>query len=447
MNREILRLALPNIVSNITVPVMGIASTMIAGNLGGGDTTRAIGSLAVGVSIFNFIYWNCSFLRMGTSGLTAQAYGAKNHRECTATLARTLLVAAVLGALILLLQYPLGQTAIWAMNGDELVAEYFYARIWAVPAGIMLFGLNGWFIGMQNARIPMWIAILQNVVHVGCSWFFAFRCGMGIAGIGYGSVVAQYLGVALAAVLIVANYREFITRIDWSAVFDMRPIRRFLVVNRDIIVRRTRRAVAAPLHPQLDLLVAGRRGGLRRHLPRLVARPAARLHPEQPRIIGLHHRNGRRLHRLDHRHSDRQFAPLSDGRHHGRSDPHAGHARLDDSVDDHLLRHLLRLLAADRQQRVVVRLPALHAAARRIAILHDPPFEGHLPAGGRRLTPYGIRPCEGSCIAGADLSGQEGGGYSLMQRICAPQLRSADPSSFLWFDSSTNAPAFGLSGA
>ena len=237
MNREILRLALPNIVSNITVPVMGIASTMIAGNLGGGDTTRAIGSLAVGVSIFNFIYWNCSFLRMGTSGLTAQAYGAKNHRECTATLARTLLVAAVLGALILLLQYPLGQTAIWAMNGDELVAEYFYARIWAVPAGIMLFGLNGWFIGMQNARIPMWIAILQNVVHVGCSWFFAFRCGMGIAGIGYGSVVAQYLGVALAAVLIVANYREFITRIDWSAVFDMRPIRRFLVVNRDIIVR------------------------------------------------------------------------------------------------------------------------------------------------------------------------------------------------------------------
>ena len=237
MNREILRLALPNIVSNITVPVMGIASTMIAGNLGGGDTTRAIGSLAVGVSIFNFIYWNCSFLRMGTSGLTAQAYGAKNHRECTATLARTLLVAAVLGALILLLQYPLGQTAIWAMNGDELVAEYFYARIWAVPAGIMLFGLNGWFIGMQNARIPMWIAILQNVVHVGCSWFFAFRCGMGIAGIGYGSVVAQYLGVALAAVLIVANYRELITRIDWSAVFDMRPIRRFLVVNRDIIVR------------------------------------------------------------------------------------------------------------------------------------------------------------------------------------------------------------------
>ena len=236
MNREILRLALPNIVSNITVPVMGIASTMIAGNLGG-DATQAIGSLAVGVSIFNFIYWNCSFLRMGTSGLTAQAYGAGNMHECTNMLARTLLVAASLGALILLLQYPLGKAAIWAMHGDAMVAEYFYARIWAVPAGIILFGFNGWFIGMQNARIPMYIAILQNVVHVGCAWFFAFRCRMGIAGIGYGSVVAQYLGVALAATLVFSHYRRYITRIDWSAVFDLRPIRRFLTVNRDIIVR------------------------------------------------------------------------------------------------------------------------------------------------------------------------------------------------------------------
>ena len=236
MNREILRLALPNIVSNITVPVMGIASTMIAGNLGG-DATRTIGSLAVGVSIFNFIYWNCTFLRMGTSGLTAQAYGAGNIHECTNMLARTLLVAASLGALILLLQYPLGKVAIWAMHGDALVAEYFRARIWAVPAGIILFGFNGWFIGMQNARIPMYIAILQNVVHIGCAWFFAFRCSMGIAGIGYGSVVAQYLGVTLAAILVVSHYRKYITRIDWSAVFDLRPIRRFLTVNRDIIVR------------------------------------------------------------------------------------------------------------------------------------------------------------------------------------------------------------------
>ena len=237
MNREILRLALPNIVSNITVPVMGIASTMIAGNLGGGDTTRAIGSLAVGVSIFNFIYWNCSFLRMGTSGLTAQAYGAKNHRECTATLARTLLVAAVLGALILLLQYPLGQTAIWAMNGDELVAEYFYARIWAVPAGIILFGFNGWFTGMQNAVFPMLTAITVNVVHILCSLWFAFGMDMGIVGIAYASVIAQWTGVGLSSLLLTLKYRQLLTSVNWSEVLDFKPLKTFFIINRDIILR------------------------------------------------------------------------------------------------------------------------------------------------------------------------------------------------------------------
>ena len=148
MNREILRLALPNIVSNITVPLMGIVSTAIAGHWGE-DSAATIGALAIGVSIFNFIYWNCSFVRMGTSGLTAQAFGAGNYRECTNMLARALSVAGVMGCVMLLLQYPLGELALWAMNGGEMTREYFYTRIWAVPAGILLFGFNGWFTGMQ----------------------------------------------------------------------------------------------------------------------------------------------------------------------------------------------------------------------------------------------------------------------------------------------------------
>lgn len=237
MNRAILRLALPNIVSNITVPVMGIASTVIAGNLGGSDPTHTIGSLAIGVSIFNFIYWNCSFLRMGTSGLTAQAYGARDDRGCTYTLARTLVVALVLGLVLVALQYPIGEAAIRAMNGNDLVAQYFYARIWAVPAGIMLFGFSGWFIGMQNATAPMVIAILQNLVHVACSLWFCFRLDMGIAGIGYASVAAQYLGAAAAAWIVWRNYRRFITRIDLRTLLDLGPIRRFMAVNRDIILR------------------------------------------------------------------------------------------------------------------------------------------------------------------------------------------------------------------
>lgn len=188
MNREILRLAVPNIISNITVPLMGIVSSAVAGHLD--NSAATIGALAIGVSIFNFIYWNCSFVRMGTSGLTAQAFGAGNFHECTNMLVRGILVAAILGLLVICFQNPLGRLALWAMNGNEIVHDYFYARIWAVPAGIMLFGFNGWYTGMQNAVIPMCIAVTVNIVHVSTSLWLVFGHGMGITGIAYGSVVA-----------------------------------------------------------------------------------------------------------------------------------------------------------------------------------------------------------------------------------------------------------------
>ncbi len=236
INREILRLALPNIVSNITVPLMGIASTAIAGHWGT-DSTATIGALAIGVSIFNFIYWNCSFVRMGTSGLTAQAFGAGNFRECTNMLARAVVVAIAMGLLTLALQSPIGKLALWAMNGDEMTRAYYYARIWAVPAGILLFGLNGWFTGMQNAVIPMFTAITVNVIHIACSLWFAFGFNLGIVGIAYASVLAQWTGVLFAIVLLIGKFRRVLTPIDWSEVFDLKRLKTFFSINRDIILR------------------------------------------------------------------------------------------------------------------------------------------------------------------------------------------------------------------
>ena len=235
-NREILRLALPNIVSNITVPMMGIASTAIAGHWGD-DSTATIGALAIGVSIFNFIYWNCSFVRMGTSGLTAQAFGAGNFRECSNMLARALLVSAVLGVAMLLLQIPIGELALWAMNGTPMTRAYYYARIWAVPAGILLFGLNGWFTGMQNAFIPMCTAVVVNLLHIGCSLWFAFGFDLGIVGIAYASVLAQWCGVALSVVLLMRHFGHLLTRIDRAEVLDWSRMRTFFAINRDIILR------------------------------------------------------------------------------------------------------------------------------------------------------------------------------------------------------------------
>lgn len=235
MNKEILRIAIPNIVSSITVPLMGIFSTAIAGHWG--DSAQTIGALAIGVSIFNFIYWNCSFVRMGTSGFTAQAFGAGDFHETTIMLARAVAVSLLLGVAILVLQYPLGELSLWAMNGNAMVADYFYARVWAVPAGIMLFGLNGWFTGMQNAIIPMCTSITVNVVHVLLSLWFVFGFDMGIVGIAYASVVAQWSGLLISLLLLIVCFRKTLRRIDIREAFDLRPLREFFRVNADIIIR------------------------------------------------------------------------------------------------------------------------------------------------------------------------------------------------------------------
>ncbi len=174
---------------------------------------------------------------MGTSGLTAQAYGANDYAECTNMLARALLVSAVIGLLILLLQWPLGEVALHIMNGDEMTRDYFYARIWAVPAGILLFGFNGWFTGMQNAVIPMATAIVVNLIHIGCSFGFAFGLDLGIVGIAYASVLAQYTGVGLSLWLLWRNYGHLLTRIDWHKVLDIAPLKSFFRINRDIMLR------------------------------------------------------------------------------------------------------------------------------------------------------------------------------------------------------------------
>ena len=242
MNREILRIAIPNIISNITVPLMGIASTFIAGRVAGSDGATTIGALSIGVAIFNFIYWNCSFIRMGTSGLTAQAFGAKQHKEYTLMLWRAVVVALGVGLLAFALQWPLGEFSLWFMStgdgaSDAMISDYFYTRIWAVPAGIMLFAFNGWLTGMQNAVVPMAVAILVNVLHIGFSYLFSIVGTMSIDGIALASVVAQWTGVVTTVVIIIALYRNKLERVSWTEVMDMKAMKQFFNINSDIIIR------------------------------------------------------------------------------------------------------------------------------------------------------------------------------------------------------------------
>ena len=215
---------------------MGLVSTGIVGNCKDGGVS-AIGDLALGVSIFNFIYWNCSFIRMATSGLTAQAYGKGDFYETTAMLVRAVIISLTLSILVLIFQKPLGELSLWLMDGNEVVAEYFFARIWAVPAGILLFGLYGWFVGMQNGVIPMVISILVNSLHILFGLWFVNSFNMGITGISYASVVSQWIGLALAITLIIIFFRKTIRPVVLSKVLDFASMKRFFKVNGDIIVR------------------------------------------------------------------------------------------------------------------------------------------------------------------------------------------------------------------
>ena len=174
---------------------------------------------------------------MGTSGLTAQAYGAGNFHETTLLLVRAIFVTAALSLLVLILQRPLGEFALWLMEGDEMVAEYFYARIWAVPAGVTLFALYGWFVGMQNATIPMAVSICVNLLHIVFGWYFVYSFDLGISGIAYASVASQWIGVVLAVALLLIFFRRKLQRISFGEIFDMEGMKRFFKINGDIVIR------------------------------------------------------------------------------------------------------------------------------------------------------------------------------------------------------------------
>ena len=177
-------MALPSIVSNITVPLLGLCDVTVMGHVGG---ARHIGAIAVGSMIFNVMYWLFGFLRMGTSGLTAQAYGARRPDEAASLLQRSLMVAFGIGLLFVVLQLPIRHLSLWLMQASAdirpMVSTYYNICIWGAPAMLGLYVLTGWYIGMQNTRIPMVIAIGQNIINIAISLLLVLGLKMGIEGV------------------------------------------------------------------------------------------------------------------------------------------------------------------------------------------------------------------------------------------------------------------------
>ncbi len=238
MHKYILKLAVPNIISNITIPLIGLVDLALMGHLG---SEVHIGAITLGTMIFNFIYWGFGFLRMSTGGFVAQSVGAKDESECLHILLRAFLLSSVISLFIIALQLPIEWISFQLINGsaevEQLATSYFRIRIWAAPATLGLYVLNGWFLGMQRSSLVMISSILANVFNLAFSFFFVYVLKMNSEGVALGTVVAQYVGLIVSLLLLRYNYGHLFSLFNRQLILKTDFLKRFFRVNSDIFVR------------------------------------------------------------------------------------------------------------------------------------------------------------------------------------------------------------------
>ena len=250
INKDILKLAIPSILANITVPLVGMVDIAVAGHLDVNAATM-IGGIAIGTMLFDLLYWNFGFLRVGTGGLTAQAYGRGDRKECARIFTRAFGIALACAFALIAIQWIFVKAAFLVVDCTpevrSLASKYFFIRIWAAPATLGLMAFKGWFIGMQDSVSPMATDLTVNGMNVLMSIVLALGIkplgyeGMGFAGIAAGTVVAQYSGLLTAALLMFFKYRRntlaTLCPEDLKDVFKGSETRRFFVMNTDLFVR------------------------------------------------------------------------------------------------------------------------------------------------------------------------------------------------------------------
>ncbi len=238
MNRQILKLAIPNVISNITVPLVGIVDIALVGRLG---SSSFIGGVGFGTMVFTLVYTGLAFLRMGTSGLTAQAYGASDFRQAATVLLRALCFSAIAGLILIALQKPLENLLILKLNGSKealgIAGEYFRTRIYAAPATLSVFVFMGWFIGMQNSKIPMIITIVISLTNVVFSSFFVVYLDLGIKGVALGTVISQYVGLTFSLFYFIKYFKRISIFFTLKSIVKIDGLKRFFEVSRDIFIR------------------------------------------------------------------------------------------------------------------------------------------------------------------------------------------------------------------
>jgi MATE family multidrug resistance protein len=237
---HVLRLAGPIVLSNISTPLLGLSDTIIIGRI---PDPAALGAVALGATIFNFVYWGFGFLRMGTTGLTAQSLGAGEPKEVSAHLGRALLIALAIGSALILLQYPIAYVAFALLKGSaevqSLAHGFFSIRIWSAPFTLANFALLGWFIGRQQATTALALQLFMNGLNIALNIIFVIGFGLGVRGVATGTLIAEIAATVLGAALAFRYLRlsGSVAHWTWSRILDATQIARMIAVNRDIMLR------------------------------------------------------------------------------------------------------------------------------------------------------------------------------------------------------------------
>lgn len=236
-HRRVLATAIPIVISNATVPILGAVDTGVVGQLG---QAAPIGAVGIGAVILTGIYWIFGFLRMGTTGLTSQAHGAGRAGEVSAMLTRALMIGLAAGAMILALQWPLFwlgfQLSPASDEVEGLAHGYLAIRVWSAPAAIALYGVTGWLIALERTRAVLLLQVWMNGLNIVLDLWFVLGLGWGVGGVAFATFLAEWSGLALGLWLCRGAFKQPAWR-DWVRVFDTERLREVMAVNRDIMLR------------------------------------------------------------------------------------------------------------------------------------------------------------------------------------------------------------------
>ncbi len=232
------RIAAPMILSNVSVPLLGMVDTGVTGHL---ENSAYLGAVAIGAAIFTFIYMGMNFLRMGTTGIAAQSFGADDNDGLRAALGQALIVGLLVALALIAFQVPIGKLSLYLLGGDaetqQYASEYFSIRIWSAPGTLANFALVGWFIGLQNARVPLLIFLTINLTNIALDLFFVVILGMKVDGVALASVIAEYSGFLVGGTFAISALKKHAGHWPLARLTNVSAYKAFFSINANLFIR------------------------------------------------------------------------------------------------------------------------------------------------------------------------------------------------------------------